>query len=568
MNHYVIGMNSRLAAAVFLLAAVASCQGQTSEEDRKLAEERRMQEQSLDRKLAQYVRVEMNYDASGLTRSEKKTFKSLIEAAELIDLAFWRQAHLEGWQIRERLERSRDPIHRKTLHLLVLNAGPFDRFNEFEPFYGKTPRPPGAGFYPADLTKEELETYIEAHPDQRDALLDPFTVVRRDGARLVTVPYHEEYAEWIVPASKLLLKASGSAENPSLEKFLESRSEALLTDDYYQSDLDWIDLKDNRIELVFGPYEVYEDNLMGVKTAYEATIAVKDPEESRRLDIYVNNLETLEQNLPMKDRFKRSQVALDSPMVVVTDLYRGGDMTHGYQAVASNLPNDPRVHEAKGTKKTFWKNVIKARLEEIIFPIARKIMAEDQLQYMTEQGFFNVLLMHEIAHALGPRWVGTGEDRVPVNERLHEEYSSIEEGKADVAGLHSLEWFMKEGVIPASFERQHYVSYLGSLYRTIRFGTSEAHGKASLIAINWHTEKGGLAYDSGTGRWSVDFGRMPKSIRSLARELLEIEATGDYDRSVRLAEKYGKVSRDVRATLKRLEDLPIAIEPVYMVKWD
>ncbi len=568
MNHSVIGKNSRLAAAVFLLAAVVSCQGQTSEEDRKLAEERRMQEQSLDRKLAQYVRVEMKYDASGLTRSEKKTFKSLIEAAELIDLAFWRQAHLEGWQIRERLERSRDPIHRKTLHLLVLNAGPFDRFNEFEPFYGKTPRPPGAGFYPADLTKEELETYIEAHPDQRDALLDPFTVVRRDGARLVTVPYHEEYGEWIVPASKLLLKASGSAENPSLEKFLESRSEALLTDDYYQSDLDWIDLKDNRIELVFGPYEVYEDNLMGVKTAYEATIAVKDPEESRRLDIYVKNLETLEQNLPMKDRFKRSQVALDSPMVVVTDLYRGGDMTHGYQAVASNLPNDPRVHEAKGTKKTFWKNVIKARLEEIIFPIARKIMAEDQLQYMTEQGFFNVLLMHEIAHALGPRWVGTGEDRVPVNERLHEEYSAIEEGKADVAGLHSLEWFMKEGVIPASFERQHYVSYLGSLYRTIRFGTSEAHGKASLIAINWHTEKGGLVYDSGTGRWSVDFGRIPKSIRSLARELLEIEATGDYERSVRLAEKYGKVGRDVRATLKRLEDLPIAIEPAYTVTWD
>ena len=568
MNHNVIGKNSRLAAAVFLLAAVASCQGQTSEEDRKLAEERRMQEQSLDRKLAQYVRVEMNYDASGLTRSEKKTFKSLIEAAELIDLAFWRQAHHEGWQIRERLEQSRDPIHRKTLQLLILNAGPFDRFNEFEPFYGKTPRPPGAGFYPADLTKEELETYIEAHPDQRAALLDPFTVVRRDSARLVTVPYHEEYGEWIVPASKLLLKASGSAENPSLEKFLESRSEALLTDDYYQSDLDWIDLKDNRIELVFGPYEVYEDNLMGVKTAYEATIAVKDPEESRRLDIYVKNLETLEQNLPMKDRFKRSQVALESPMVVVTDLYRGGDMTHGYQAVAANLPNDPRVHEAKGTKKTFWKNVIKARLEEIIFPIARKIMAEDQLQYMTEQGFFNVLLMHEIAHALGPRWVGTGEDRVPVNERLHEEYSSIEEGKADVAGLHSLEWFMKEGVIPASFERQHYVSYLGSLYRTIRFGTSEAHGKASLIAINWHTEKGGLVYDSGTGRWSVDFGRMPKSIRSLARELLEIEATGDYEGSVRLAEKYGKVGRDVRATLKRLEDLPIAIEPIYTVKWD
>ncbi|MEE8112584.1 MAG: peptidase [Acidobacteriota bacterium] len=568
MNHSVIGKNSRLAAAVFLLAAVVSCQGQTSEEDRKLAEERRMQEQSLDRKLAQYVRVEMNYDASGLTRSEKKTFKSLIEAAELIDLAFWRQAHLDGWQIRERLGRSRDPIHQKTLHLLVLNAGPFDRFNEFEPFYGKTPRPPGAGFYPADLTKEELETYIEAHPDQRDALLDPFTVVRRDGARLVTVPYHEEYGEWIVPASKLLLKASGSADNPSLVKFLDSRSEALLTDDYYQSDLDWIDLKDNRIELVFGPYEVYEDNLMGVKTAYEATIAVKDPEESRRLDIYVKNLETLEQNLPMKDRFKRSQVALDSPMVVVTDLYRGGDMTHGYQAVASNLPNDPRVHEAKGTKKTFWKNVIKARLEEIIFPIARKIMAEDQLQYMTEQGFFNVLLMHEIAHALGPRWVGTGEDRVPVNERLHEEYSAIEEGKADVAGLHSLEWFMKEGVIPASFERQHYVSYLGSLYRTIRFGTSEAHGKASLIAINWHTEKGGLVYDSGTGRWSVDFGRIPKSIRSLARELLEIEATGDYERSVRLAEKYGKVGRDVRATLKRLEDLPIAIEPAYTVTWD
>lgn len=557
-----------LAAAMLVLLTGSSCQPgsiQLGPDGKKV---RTLSMAEIDRKLAQYVQVEMAFDATGLPRPQRELLRKLIEAGEMIERAFWAQAFRDGWKIRKQLEGSDDPRAAKLHHLLLLNAIPFDRFNEFEPFLGESERPAGAGFYPEDLTKEELEAYIGEHPEQKEALLNPYTVVHRQGERLNAVPFHVEYRKWVEPASQLLFEASQLARNRSLKKFLRSRSVALLTDNYYQSDLDWIDLRRNTIELVFGPYETYEDHLMGVKAAYEATIAVKDPEESERLQIYVKNLNALEQNLPIDGRFKRGEIALDSPMVVVTDIFRGGDIGHGYQPVAANLPNDPRVHEAKGTKKTFWKNMMKARLEKIIQPMAREILAEDQLDHMTGQAYFNVVLMHEIAHALGPRWIGEGGDRRPVTELLQEEYSAIEEGKADVAGLVSLEWFMDREIIPASLAPQHYVSYLGGLFRSIRFGITEAHGKASMIAINWHREREALVYDSGTGRWRVDFDKIPDSIRELARELLMIEATGDYERSRNLSEKYAVKGPDVEATLERVDDLPIDIEPIYSVKWE
>ena len=561
MRNFRRGAAPALAGIAWLL--FGSCGGSRPE-----GESARLPESVLDAKIAQYVRVPMPFDASGLPGWQKDVLRKLIDAGRLIDRAFWDQAYPAGWDLRMRLEASEDSADRKALRLLVINAGPFDRLHEFEPFYGTDRRPPGAGFYPARLTRSELETYLEDHPDEREALLDPFAVVRRDGDRLVAVPYHVEYRKWIEPAASLLREAAAQAEHPALARVLASRAEALMNDDYFQSDLDWIDLGDSPLELVFGPYETYEDHLMGVKTAYEATIAVKDPDESRRLEVYVRNLAALERNLPMEAGHKRAEVPLDSPMVVVTDIFRGGDIAHGYQPVAANLPNDPRVHEQKGTKKTFWKNVMAARLEKIIQPIAREIVAEEQLELMTPQGYFNVVLMHEIAHALGPRWVGTGEDRQPVNELLKEEYSAIEEGKADVAGLHSLEWFMEQGVIPPELGPEHYVSYLGGLFRTIRFGTTEAHGKASIIAINWHRENGGITFDPETGRWAVDLDQIPASVTSLARELLAIEATGDRDRAIRLSETYSRVGPDVRATLDRLGDLPVDVEPIYSVTWD
>jgi hypothetical protein len=522
----------------------------------------------VDVRLSRLVKVPMEFVAGDLSENERELVRLLVEAGKLLHEAYLRQYYPPGAALRDSLRLLEDEASRKMLRLVVRNGGPFDKMDHSTPFLGSTRRPEGGGFYPPDLTKEEFEQYLADHPEQKRALTDPYTVVRREGSALRAVPFHVEFRQWVEPASALLKQAAGLAGNESLRRFLTSRSEALMTDDYYQSDLDWIDITGSTIDVTIGPYEVYDDELMALKASYEVTVGIREKEESDRLITYTQHLEELEQFLPHDKRFKRSIQGLISPMVVVTDVYRGGDIATGYQPVAANLPNDPKVHTTKGTRKTFWKNMMEARVRHVIMPIGRELIASDQVKYITPEGLFNFVLLHELSHALGPRYVHGTADSVSVNQAMKDLHPGLEEGKADVAGLHSLVYFLKAGIIPPQMEREHYVSYLASLFRTIRFGTGEAHGQAAMCQINYLWEKGGIHRDSSSGKWSVRFDTIGAVISELAAEWLTIQGTGDYGAAEKFFGEWGRMPKEVADAISGLEHLPVDVEPVYLNEWN
>lgn len=530
------------------------------------AKETNPREAEIDRLLSRLEQVPMHFDARALPDRDRQLLRNLVDASQLIHEAYLQQMYPPGVVLRDNLAKLDDPLSRKLHRLVVRNGGPFDKMDDFKNFVDDTKHPPGADFYPVDLTKEEFEAYVRAHPREAEALMSPYTVVRRDGERLKAIPFHEAYATWIGPASELLRKSAAFTDNPSLQRYLTSRAAALLTDDYYQSDLDWIDL-DSDIDIIIAPYETYEDGLMGIRGSYGATVGIKDREESAKLEVYTRHLDDLEQYLPHDAKFKRTIRGL-SPMVIVTDIVRGGDIATGYQPVAANLPNDPRVHATKGTKKTFWKNVMDARFEQVILPIGRELIASDQIRYITSRGYFNFVLMHELCHALGPLYVHGTDNTVSINQALQEHDSPLEETKADVAGLHSIKYFIENGIIPGEMERQHYVSYLASIFRTIRFGTSEPHGIAAICELNFIRERGGIRLDPATKKWSVMFDRIGPAISEMAGVLLTLQATGDYDGVGGFFRKWGGTPAEVRDALNGLEHIPVDVEPVYSIRWE
>ncbi|RMG61046.1 MAG: peptidase [Calditrichaeota bacterium] len=521
--------------------------------------------QEIAQRMKKYAPTPMNYDLSSYPERDRELLKTLIEVGKLADEIFWRQTYHRNIELREQIVKKRsedDPVRR----FFFMQAGPFDRLAHNEPFMDVPPKPPGAGFYPPDMTKEEFENWIETHPEDKEAFLSPYTVIRREGDRLVAVPYHEAYKEFIDPMAEKLRHAATLTDNESFRRYLLAKADALQTDQYFDADVAWIDMKDSPYDMVIGPFEVYEDELNNLKAAYEASVEIVDREESARLEVYKQHLEDLEKFLPYPEEYKNPRAGLTASFVIVRDIYRGGDIRVGYQPVAANLPNDPEVQAKKGTKKTFWKNVLEARLNQIILPIGKRLIASDQVQYMTPQGFFDFVLMHEIAHGIGPRYVhGT---KTPVNVALRELYSWIEENKADLAGLHSLRYFRENDIIDPAMRRQHLVSYLGSIFRTIRFGTGEAHGKAALVSFNFLRDHGGIVFDEATGRYSIDFSKIDQAITLLTNELLMIEAEGDYARAQRLEAHYGQMPEFLKQSLQQLEDLPIDIVPEYKVKWE
>ena len=523
--------------------------------------------ESAEKRLKRIAPVEMAFDAHSLPEKDRDLLKHLVTASQQLDEASWRQSYRKGAELRDSLRAKSDPLSKALLHLVLLNAGPFDRLEDFEPFMGSEKAPEGAGFYPEDLTREEFEDYIAAHPDRKDALLSPTTVVKRQGSELVAVPYHEEYARWIEPAAKELEAAAALSASASFRRFLLSKAKALRTDDYFQSDCDWIDLKESPHDLVFGPFETYEDRLMGIKATYEASVAVRDVQESAKLAAYISHLQELEDNLPYPEADRRKLGGLVSPMVVVRDIYRGGDLRVGYQAAAANLPNDPKVHEKKGTKKVFWKNIFAARVDKVILPISKQLIEPVQASKVTARGAFENVMLHELAHALGPRYVRGTDEKVPVNQKLGDLYSAVEELKATVAGLVSMAWFFDHRVMRAETETEHMASYLGSIFRSVRFGVGEAHGRASIVELNFAREKGAIQRDATTGRWSVEASRMRESLRELTAKVLEIERSGDRGAAEEMFARYGKVPDDLASDLEKVRGVPVEIEPVYKIHW-
>ncbi len=519
----------------------------------------------IEKRMQKYALTPMSFDASSFPEREKTLLKLLLKASHEADEIFWLQTYHGNKKLRTEILKKYGPddIIRQ---FFIMQAGPFDRLDHNAPFLPVPPKPPTAGFYPPDMTKEEFQKWIQEHPEDREAFMSPYTVIRRKGNRLVAIPYHIAYKPMVTRMAQALREAVKYTSNPSFKRFLEKKAGAVLTDEYYDADVAWIDVKGSLFDLTLGPFEVYEDELMNLKASYEASVMIVDQEASRDLEKYKTYLAEMEKALPYPDEYKPQAVKLTAAFTIVRDVYRGGDIRVGYQPVAANLPNDPKVHTTKGTKKIFWRNVMEARVKKIIEPIARRSIAQDQVRYMTSEGFFHFVLFHEIAHGLGPRFVRN--TKTPVNVRLKELYSWIEENKADIVGLFVLRLLEKKKVFDPALRMEHAVSYLGSLFRTIRFGTGEAHGKAALISLNFFMEKGAIVYDAKSQRFRVVIEKFDHAVRDLARILLMIECQGDYEGALKLAKKYGTMPEALSATLDTLKDLPIDVVPQYSIRWD
>jgi hypothetical protein len=517
-------------------------------------------------RVTQLPRTMIDYDRQLLDANETAVVEKLIEASRYMDQIFWLQVSERNyeWYLALLAAAPHSDQHAEALHYFLMMKGPWDRLAGEEPFVlNAGPKPPGSAFYPADATREELEAAMAASPGQREAIQNLFTVVRRHEGRLVTYPYSVYYRSFLEPAAAALREAAALTTNASLRNYLEKRATAFLTDDYFESDLAWMDL-DSNIEVVIGPYEVYEDRLMNLKAAFESFVTVVDQYESRQLEVYGAHLMAMERNLPIPDEHKNVDRGTESPIKVVQEIYTAGDARRGVQTAAFNLPNDERVREVKGSKKVLLKNVMEAKYAKAGEPIALRVIDPAQAQYLTFDAFFNQVLFHELSHGLGPGVITTPEgERVEVRLQLRELYSAIEEAKADVVGIWSLLYAIDQGLLTGLNREQLFTTDAAVMFRSMRFGIDGAHGRGNAVQWNWHREREAIV-PAGQGRFRVDFARFEESIRALSEELLMIQATGDYERASRLLEQYGRSTPEIEATIASLADIPVDITPFFV----
>lgn len=524
--------------------------------------------ETIEVQLAKFKPTKINYDAKLLSKNDAKALEKLIKVSRLMDEIFLHQVWSGNAELKGKLS-SVSGEEKNLADYFDINFGPFDRLNNEKAFIdvGLEEEPLGANYYPADMTKEEFNTWLSKHPEDRKAFESNFTVIRRNGDRLIAVPYSEEYKEWLVPAAKLMKEAAELTDNESLRKYLNSRAAAFLSNDYYQSDCDWMDLKDHTLEVVVGPYEVYEDRLFGYKAAFESFITMVDPVESKKLAEVSNYLNDLEANLPLPKEYQNYSRGSESPVMVVQTIYSAGDTKAGIQTIAFNLPNDERVREAKGSKKVMLKNVSEAKFNSILTPIAKKVMDPKDFKKLSFDAFFNHTLIHEVSHGVGPGTITVNGRKTTVNKELKDLYSVIEECKADTVGVYNTLYLSaNKGMYSKEFMETLYPTYLAGIFRSTRFGINEAHGGGNIIQFNYLMEKGAFTYDSKTGRFGVNTAKMGSAIKDLSAELLMIEAKGDYQAARKFIEKYKVMPAEMEAAIAKLDSVPVDIKPVYAFK--
>ena len=515
--------------------------------------------------VAKFEPVYISYDETLLDEDETKALEAIVEAAKYMDEIFLRQVYSDNVAIRDALMKSDDPQDEPYKELFTIMFGPFNRLDQDKPFINDMLKPEGANFYPPDMTTQEFEEWIEAHPEDAEQFEHTFTVIERDGDELKAVPYSEKYEEWLKPAAKLLRQAANHTNNESLEKFLDLRAKAFKTNDYYESDMAWMDL-DSQIEVVIGPYEVYEDGMFNYKAAFEAFVTIVDPVESQKLQEVGRHLDELEQSLPIKDEYKNFDRGSSSPIKVVQEVFSAGDTKSGVQTLAFNLPNDERVREAKGSKKVMLKNIAEAKFNKIYKKIAETVLDESMLNMISFEHWFTHILMHEVTHGLGPGTLEMADGtEITVAKALKETYSALEECKADVGGMYTFAYLCKKGVFPVSLEKGIYPTYLGGIFRSVRFGAESAHGNANMIAFNYITEKGGYVYDEAKEKFRVDDAKIRFAISDLLKKLLTIQAEGDYDAAKALIEKYAYMPDNMKNVINKLGDIPVDILPKFEV---
>jgi hypothetical protein len=520
-------------------------------------------------RLAKLPETEIDYDRSLLNAEEQQVVVKLIEASQHINDIFLRQVSEENPALRKELAAlaTKSPEYSMAVRYFDMMMGRWDRLLDDAPFispFGSAgAKPPGAGFYPVDMTREDFENWVKTHPQDQDSFQNLYTAIRRKGTDLAAVPFSELYKESLAPAAAKLREAAALTTNASLKNFLLKRADAFLSNNYYDSDVAWVEM-DAPVEVVIGPYEVYEDGLFNAKASFESFITAVDRPESEKLKIYLKHLPAMEKFLPIPDAYKNLKRGSGSAIKVVQEIYTAGDARRGVQTAAFNLPNDERIRQSNGAKNILLKNVMQAKFRQSGEPIARRVLDPSQEAMLSFDAYFNHTLFHELSHALGPGII-KGPDGKTQENRIYLKalYSTIEECKADVVGIWTLLYAMDQKLITSFDAPRLFVTDAGLMFRGMRFGIGEAHGGGAALEWNWFREKGAIA-PSTNGRFKVDYAKYREAVRSLAEELLMIEATGDYARAERLLKKYSVSTPEIESVIPTLKDIPVDITPVFV----
>ncbi|HEX2206489.1 MAG TPA: hypothetical protein VHG93_02345 [Longimicrobium sp.] len=510
---------------------------------------------SIDIKLARYTPVRLTTDLP-LSQADRRMIPLLIDAAREMDALFKLQAY---GNLDSLLASIPDPRVRRYAEI---NYGPWDRLAGNAPFIpGVGPKPDGANVYPADMTRAEFEAQVAAGGARADSLKSLYTLVRRGpGGRLVAIPYSQAFRPYLQRAADKLRQAAALAEDPGLRRYLELRADALLTDDYQPSDLAWLDMKTNPLDVVIGPIETYEDQLFGYKASYEAYVLVKDPEWSRRLSRYAALLPALQRGLPVPEQYKRETPGTDSDLNAYDVVYYAGESNAGSKTIAINLPNDEQVQLQKGTRRLQLRNAMRAKFDRILVPISNMLIAQDQRRHITFDAFFGNTMFHEVAHGLGIK--NTINGRGTVREALREQASALEEGKADVLGLYMQVQLQGMGELQGDV-MDSYVTFLASIFRSVRFGASSAHGRANIARFNYFKERGAFSRDEATGTYRVDPARFRQAMDALSEQILRFQGDGDYAGVQAFMERYGRIDARLQADLDRLASAGIPVDVVF-----
>jgi hypothetical protein len=503
------------------------------------------------RRLADYVSVPLTADLSGMDAQDRQMLALLIQACDVMNQIYWQQT----WPDREALlAKAADPDTRR---LVELNYGPWDLLADDKPFVdGVGPRPPGLNFYPAEMTKEEFEA--AQLPDKTSW----YTLVRFDAnGKLITVPYHVAYQDELAKAADLLRRAAPLSKDKAFGDYLRMRADALLSDEFQPSDLAWMDMKTNPVDIVIGPIETYEDQLFGYKASYEGLVLIKDQAWSQKLARFAAFLPELQKGLPVPDRYKAERPGSAADLNAYNAVFYAGSANAGPKTIAINLPNDEQVQLKKGTRRLQLENVIHAKFDRILKPIAGQLIAEDQLANVTFDAFFEDTMFHEVAHGLGIK--NTLDGKGTVTQALKDYASSFEEGKADVLGLYLITALGKKGELDASKRMDHYVTFLAGMLRSVRFGAGDAHGKANMVRFNFFQQQGAFTRDAASGRYRVDAAKMDAAVDALSAKLLTIQGDGDYAAARQLTDAMGIIGPQLAADLKKLETAGIPVDVTF-----
>jgi hypothetical protein len=530
---------------------------------RRGSERRTAPDSSLAAKIRRFAPTVVTADATRLNARDRQALDKIIAAAAYMDPLFLRQVWRGNPALKSRLERDTTPAGLERLHYFKINAGPWSQLDEEAPFIeGVGKKPEGAGFYPEDMTKDEFNNWVQTlSPAERERATGFFYVIKRAGS-LHAIPYNEEYREFLEPAAKLLREAADLTTNRTLRDFLNKRAAAFSSNDYYDSDVAWMDL-DAPIDVTIGPYETYEDGLFNYKAAFEAFVTLRDDAESAKLARFSRYLQALEDHLPIDAQYRNPKLGAASPIRVVNEVFASGDGNRGVQTAAYNLPNDERVVKEKGSKRIMLKNVQQEKFNQTLIPIARVVLAPADQRNLSFDAFFTHILMHELMHGLGPHNISVAGTDTTVRKQLKELYSAIEEAKADISGLWALQYLIDKGVVDKSLERSLYTTYLASTFRSVRFGISDAHGKGIAVQFNYLTDKGAIRYDERTGTFQIDPTKVKDAVRDLTHDIMTLQAEGSYEKAKALLDTYGVVRPPMRRALDRLGNVPVDIEPTF-----